>query len=528
MFLPHLFDQSKLKLLENRLPVLLDQKNDQLLRKVKSELSDWVLQFNRNRSPSELSHDLINAAKRHPLAFRYLLEGAIEADIDQSHQIAFKDLYDKLQNPVRELEKIYALLCESYDQDSGQLVTLEEHIPLIFKRVLPGFSPTEENYWMAVGICLDHGARDYNVLGKGIVKMYPLQYLLECLGRFVKIKLEEFREYEQHVSRVIEYFYGASQVVQQPEREVGGREKIVFQSIMIYVISLGSNTPNEADCLYTLYCTAPSGERLEEGMTGTYNALKAGFARFISSALLPWFGQDGFLVEFVLSENCLNWDVDQWEISIKPIEASEYDDNQFRFPLGNIFPVVLRNSHRYEKQDRIEKLKFKYKKALSKLRVYWCQNPREESALMTRFLLPVNETVLYLGIGYPLSTEKREQLWNAVIQHGLPVVLWHRARDAQSPSNMDLLKTLLASDDKPLAFEQIPNNLRNWRIEASDLPHADFAKGVSLLWEDPTRIPSLIKQQGDPLGGIHSPLAAQTALDSNSSTNMQAWIDLIS
>ena len=182
--------------------------------------------------------------------------------------------------------------------------------------------------------------------------------------------------------------------------------------------------------------------------------------------------RDAFTIEFFLPKELLFEPVDQWIL-----------DADINETLGNCYKLVIRSCERFEED-----------KLLNRLRNYWLPNTYQS----------VPNDVIYRveqdKIGKTRSQLEARKLFFALkfvpdqfslfkfIQYGVPFLLWTRISSngaEEIAAELDRLLNCCAT------LENLPEELRKerLRIVEDELDQSSMMFNLSLLWDDPNKIP---------------------------------------
>ena len=94
-----------------------------------------------------------------------------------------------------------------------------------------------------------------------------------------------------------------------------------------------------------------------------------------------------------------------------------------------------------------------------------------------------------LGLAFPLvSDEAHESLFWAMIEAGLPVVIWYR-RQNDLDQDPQLTRERIKDYIGRHKLAELPGHLKCLRLNAGRDP-IELGNNLSLLWDDETRIPT--------------------------------------
>ena len=178
-------------------------------------------------------------------------------------------------------------------------------------------------------------------------------------------------------------------------------------------------------------------------------------------------------IEFFLPFNSLDLMPENWLIK------DDYDT----YPLGTQYPVVIRVLERlgYKKPYRYasiwqENWKPHYIHQLSEQGLICCELPLDEISRELR-----REEVLGLRCISPIQTHKKKP-HVLIMQRGLPIALWFR-KELNSCCGKEIYQRILKT-----SLTRLPQELCDARqAELENEQH--LARHISLLWDNPTKLP---------------------------------------
>ncbi len=432
-----------------------------------------------DRSHAEILEQFFEALQSHPPALLAHLEVLSQSVKDGPTREEFARMRDGLRLALDPLTEAQRLLDAAASADPDVLP--DALAAGLWKALGKRESGT---FWQAVALLVPHPARTYQESGQEVLRL-PLVVALERTAARVGLSGPDRTQYGELVQQAVERLYPPPPKAPEADQTAPGPTAPAFDPITVYVLALGSNTLSTADTRYRLWYTDPQGDRGARDLTGTLKELQAGFSAWISDVLFEWSG-DTPLVEFVLPEECLEWDVERWEVALNPRNPATGK------PIGTAFPVVLRNWGRYEARPHIKRLERRCKELKGTGTLYWCHEPAHEPGLPVYLDHSDCRTVLYLGAGYPLQRTGGRNLWLAVLRNGVPVVIWRRTAGSGAVPIPDQLEKLLHQAQRLHPFNELPSKIKDWRSLVIQEPpqYDDTADEVSLLWENPYRLPA--------------------------------------
>jgi hypothetical protein len=191
------------------------------------------------------------------------------------------------------------------------------------------------------------------------------------------------------------------------------------------------------------------------------------------------------VIEFFLPLYLLNYHVDHWRTK---------DDA----PIGVRYPVVVRSWDRATNGTWHPAWRGKWLQ-FSSLSQTASQNPILRvckfdqcypDRLGQKLRLP---SIFGLALPFPPTGVPRAKVYKTLLSVGIPIALWPRRIPQSSEEGRRELDHLLSSSK----FATLPENLRDRRDEAraQDPPHLGYH--MTLLWDDPDRVPQQ-EEQGTP------------------------------
>lgn len=215
--------------------------------------------------------------------------------------------------------------------------------------------------------------------------------------------------------------------------------------------------------------------------TGDLGGVKHRVAELVEEIEAEWVGfAPRIHVEFILAGELLNLDVDQW-----PWET----DALLPEPLGCRYPVVVRSLERMAARKYHRSWHLRWERLRSQLdrdgaiaadATCW---GRDGSARALRELMSTlqrNDAAVSLVLSAPPSPESRGRDEIAVgLRAGIPVVIWDRA--GSDDDFVARARELLHSDRPRDLLERV-------RLARSDVFEAGGDRGLTVLWDDPSRV----------------------------------------
>lgn len=232
-----------------------------------------------------------------------------------------------------------------------------------------------------------------------------------------------------------------------------------------------------------------SGEWLPDrgvDIHGDLDVLRGAVAKLVESLEEEWAHyRPTIFVEFVLPEELLNLDVDQWAWDI---------DQQPPEPIGCHYPVVIRSLERmakrtwhrpwYERWEHLQ-IQLSVNGAIALESGYWSSAGDGSSIhkIMSDFEKEPTLVVL-MPSAPPLAKTVGAKEVVMGFRNGVPVMIWHR-ENCRSTEFIDAVTRLLHGDDPHNVLERVRQIRLNGFAAGSGAPHVGTR--LSLLWDDPGR-----------------------------------------
>lgn len=252
-----------------------------------------------------------------------------------------------------------------------------------------------------------------------------------------------------------------------------GQEKLFFVEILLW-----RDTDN-VELLYASDTPVPL-KKVSEQLNETYlnHALK----------LFPVI--DNLTFEFFLPNELISHEVDQWLLK---------EEGAFDTKWGTHCPIVVRSRDRAIKS---QKSPFWYKHWTQKWELFQflSQNNHANSILWIRdrdqyepeslcATLRNDEQIICLGLLFmPTDNSGQPGLLTAILQAGMPVVLWPRAdkNGPRNPTDVQAKIEAIVSDNK---LSELPKLIHKERQQAASKNKSDLENYLTLLWDNPNRLP---------------------------------------
>lgn len=216
------------------------------------------------------------------------------------------------------------------------------------------------------------------------------------------------------------------------------------------------------------------------------DGIRHAVARLLESVEEEWAHyQPHIFVEFVLPEELLNLDVDQWVWEIDP---------RIPEPIGCHYPVVIRSLERmakpkwhrpwYQRWQELEN-QLATGGAIAAESGYWSMPSEIESI---RHIMSTFEEkpalIALVPSAPPLARNVGAEQIAAGFRKGVPVMIWHR-EDCLSEEFIAAVKTMLHGDDPHDVLERL--RLMRLRGFAAGDSVTHVGTRLTLLWDDPRR-----------------------------------------
>lgn len=189
------------------------------------------------------------------------------------------------------------------------------------------------------------------------------------------------------------------------------------------------------------------------------------------------------IIEFELPLSWLNKPVDEW-----------YADPQERYPLGWLYPVVVRNVPSVNSSDRSRRIGTRWQTLSTQrsatLYPIDCRDSRDHFTLTAWLLASADRTVLALA--KPPTNPGNCPALRAGLYAGVPVMLWRRQSCNVPHSGIDLCSgdRFLVALREALANvrpAQLPEAVRTLRAKSVGNEDETWGRALTLFWDDPRR-----------------------------------------
>lgn len=202
------------------------------------------------------------------------------------------------------------------------------------------------------------------------------------------------------------------------------------------------------------------------------------------------------IIELFLPVNLLGSEIDQWTVQLGKWAAAT--------PLERHYLVLVRSYERvYDEevrafswglwQDKWNRLRTS-PQMLTQAHVYLAREPSDYTKSFFERLAQVN--LFFLGLTLippPGAGLKATDIFGPIVQAGTPAAIWLRRCDADMAAVRAELEDLIYQND----LDSIPRLIYERRRERWDDDAASVWKSVSLLWDDPDRLPPDVLVQAE-------------------------------
>ncbi len=195
-------------------------------------------------------------------------------------------------------------------------------------------------------------------------------------------------------------------------------------------------------------------------------------------------------VEVFLPFALMSLDIDQW---LRPVEFGESEK------LGRNYHVVVRSWDRMTPEARklISYWRRRWQEFRSGLEagdtqqiVHLCERRKYSSGELYEHLIK-NARKACLGLPFDINDSMfGERLLPQVVRTGVPIALWVRECDVMR-NNPELIQGTL--HELLSRAQELPESIHRMRVQASD--HAQLGNHLSLMWDDPERLPANYRLQ---------------------------------
>lgn len=221
-----------------------------------------------------------------------------------------------------------------------------------------------------------------------------------------------------------------------------------------------------------------------EDHCGSLESVKQEVARLVESTEVAWARyQPAIVVEFVLPEELLNLDVDQWAWDTDP---------RMPEPIGCHFPVVIRSLDRmaepkwhrpwYQRWRQLTE-QLSSEGAIAPTAGYWSTSGDADAirAIMIAFE-QTPSLVVFIPSAPPHASSDGANEVAAGFRKGVPVMVWHR-EDCQSTEFVSAVKHMLHGHDSHDVLERA----RLIRLDGFAAGVRHVGSQLTVLWDDPGR-----------------------------------------
>ncbi|HEY0805092.1 MAG TPA: hypothetical protein VGD84_08515 [Pseudonocardiaceae bacterium] len=217
---------------------------------------------------------------------------------------------------------------------------------------------------------------------------------------------------------------------------------------------------------------------------GDLDGVRRAVAHLMESLEAEWASyQPNIFVEFVLPEELLNLDVDQWAWDTDP---------RMPEPIGCHFPVVIRSLERMTKQKWHRPWYLRWRELQDQLANhgaiapgsdYWSTAGNTLRTIMSAFEQQPKLVALVPSAPPNGKTSGADEV--AVgFRKGVPVMVWHR-ENCRSQAFVSAVLEMLHGDDPHDVLERVRLVRLNGFAAGTDVPHV--GTHITLLWDDPGR-----------------------------------------
>jgi len=237
-------------------------------------------------------------------------------------------------------------------------------------------------------------------------------------------------------------------------------------------------------------------EELELGdKSYTLSGLSEGFERLLQvmqkcSGL--WVAEKEPIIEVFLPISLLNYDLNQWTILYSSDET---------VPINLRYPLVIRSldrvySNGYRWKEEMHRLWLAKWHALKEQMASYVPKYCDAVYCNTSFRVRAVDDICLALTFVPTSTPdfNKTHILSTIIQMGIPIALWPRQGASHNAESdfQELFQSILSENGLNTLPESVLTK-RKSRLEDSQHP----VHYVTLLWDDPTRLPPDVSDEGD-------------------------------
>ncbi|MDJ0695216.1 hypothetical protein [Mastigocoleus sp. MO_188.B34] len=191
-------------------------------------------------------------------------------------------------------------------------------------------------------------------------------------------------------------------------------------------------------------------------------------------------------IEIFLPLNLLNHPVDCWEFK----DGTEIEDLDLGFPdtqaIGQKYKVVVRSYERWRQLYQKKQYRYSWERKWKQLEKSACSAFSLGSEDTVNDLVDPRQEIIGLKVVKAPEKIGRGSIFAAIIKTGTPVALWLR----NNPRNFDYCQSEVERILKKCScVHDLPNTLKDERSNAKLNVETDIGNHISLLWENPYRLP---------------------------------------
>lgn len=338
---------------------------------------------------------------------------------------------------------------------------------------------------------------DLNALTEGQAKLHPVLAFAERLSRHLTTN-EANEQLHQWVNDALQSIYTDSDSKQlallRDQLSQGAQKLATDQTGMAYVLielvaqSKPVQNQNQAKygCIIDFWDTSgkrrqwqSSNQRADESWT--FAELPEILADIFKRNLAP----EKMIIAFLLPDELLSCDVDQWDDKVLLTEGIK---------VGMSHPVVVRPLARmkdpYYRQrcfNRWQLIRQQLNRSPQEHLLWICGD--DWNAVDLVLDLKEANDIFCVGLTFMPPIEDDDTILDIMLDTGLPIALWPRL-DGEVIGSHEKVKAVLRQWLDIDAFEKVPETIRRIRRYARTKAEYQIGKHLTLVWDDPTRIPA--------------------------------------